>query len=78
MAPPRIAKRKAETPEEESAAVRPQRKRQKSGRRDQSSEPENEVAEPKTPTSSQLKRHLMGLYNEIHDATDHEYTTLVK
>jgi hypothetical protein len=83
MAPGRT-KRKAETPPEEEeeeeavAASRRGRKRQKSNKQEPSSEAEDAeiVSTKKSPTSSQLKNHLMGLYNEIHDARDDEYVSI--
>ena len=73
----RNTKRKAESPEEESP--RPQRKRRRSStnKREKSSQPEDEVTENKS-TSSQLKKHLIGLYDEVHDAKDNEYSSLLR
>jgi Bromodomain len=61
------AKRKAESPEGES---RPQRKRSRhslSGRRQKSESPEETSV-----VSPVLKKHFLGLYNSVHEATNDE------
>lgn len=77
---PRNAKRKAESPEADTAILspsRPQRKRQKHTNKDElSSSPPTSPVTNKAPGQSALKDHLLALYHRIQNAVDDTYLFL--
>ena len=74
--PPRNAKRKAESPDEEAPPTtsgRPHRKKQKQTNDDSNSAPTSPVT-MKSDTSALLQKHLLALYREVENAQDDKYS----